>query len=770
MINRSRFNIKFDKILQILCKEIYDSPLSMLRENVQNAYDAILIRKKYDPKMDKGVITISIDGKTIVVSDNGVGMSMENLNKNFWTAGASGKNNEYAKAAGVVGTFGIGAMANFGVCDDMKVVTRYYEDTATITSWVNKEDLANQEECIQTTMEGDTLDAPGTKIIVTLDNEHNISANEAEMYLKPFVQYLTVPVLINGKCISCDSFYLPNKGENELSVESDYQTSNGVSFHYRILLNKNNSFINPRIELRNICSKYYSMTLGDIILNSTAHSLFGLRNGFGLSQIPISSAFGLGGVANLLNLTPTAGRDAISRMSIDFVYQLVTCADNLVAETIAKTEMADNCRELLQYIKSFGHYDLADNVQISIANSEDRIPLSSIQQEIDGKKVMYYRGADKSIINSFDDRDNIVLIPSNDRVRNHIQVHVLKAKKINEISDSPQIISILTSEILASEELSILFKIKSIVEDDYLVQECKVDYAEISHGLSILAQMESSTLHIYMKRDAPDLNTLKKIYKEDYGLFEPFVKDFVRTRLYVKISAYIPSSQKEGADALYEMLQRKKELYTIETSDYGNMDYLMNEYLQGRVNIEDVFRAVNRQKKSQTQTLDSGHVGNVQDVLGTPQLKQGLNPAPIEQDEYDAFPPIMRLESKSKYKILTTSEELNIEGYTSFLALSDKMNHDFRDFFFQPHTTRVIWSMHKIIYVFTHASGNLTLYYEMELKKRLSDYATGGKAIKSATIITADKVYVPINKELVNYFDVSSGKLTFMVRYDSVKN
>ena len=94
MINRSRFNIKFDKILQILCKEIYDSPLSMLRENVQNAYDAILIRKKYDPNMDKGVITISIDGKTIVVSDNGVGMSMENLNKNFWTAGASGKNNE----------------------------------------------------------------------------------------------------------------------------------------------------------------------------------------------------------------------------------------------------------------------------------------------------------------------------------------------------------------------------------------------------------------------------------------------------------------------------------------------------------------------------------------------------------------------------------------------------------------------------------------------------------------------------------------------------
>lgn len=770
MINRSRFNIKFDKILQILCKEIYDSPLSMLRENVQNAYDAILIRKKYDTNMDEGVICIDIEGKNIVVSDNGVGMSLENLNKNFWTAGASGKNNDFAKAAGVVGTFGIGAMANFGVCKDLKVVTRYFEDSKTITSWVNKDDLATQEECIQTTMEGEQLCSPGTKIVVNLDSEHSISANEAELYLKPFVQYLSVPVLINGKNISCRSFYFPEASTTELSVEGDSQTLSGISFHYRILLNKNNSFINPRIELSNISSKYYSSPLGDIILNSSVHTLFGLRNGFGLSQIPISSAFGFGGVANLQNLTPTAGRDAISRVSIDFVSKIVSCADRLVAEAIAESDLADNCRELLQYIKMYGRYDLAGNIQINIANSEDRITLSSVHQEIDGRRAMFYRGTDKSIINSFDDSENIVLIPSNDRIRNQIQIQVLRSKSIKEVNDTPSVINTLATESLSSDELSILFKIKSIIEDDYLVQDCKVDYAEISHGLSILAQMDATVLHIYLKRDASDLNTLKRIYKENYGLFEPFVKDFVRTRLYVKISSYIPSSQKEGADALYEMLQRKKELYTIETSDYGNMDYLMNEYLQGRVNIEEVFKAVNRQKKSQTQTLDSGHVGNVQDVLGTPQVKLSLPEVSTDQDEFDAYPPIMRLDTKSKFKILMTSDDFKIDGYTSFLALSDKMNHDFRDFFFQPHTTRIIWSMHKIIYVFTHASGNLTLYYEMELKKRLSDHATGGKAIKSATIITADKVYVPINRELVNYFDVSSGKLTFMVRYDSVKN
>lgn len=772
MINKSKFNIKFDKILQILCKEIYDSPFSMLRENVQNAYDAILIRKKYDPSLTEGCIDISIEGKNIVVSDNGIGMTQENLNTNYWTAGSSGKNNEQARAAGVVGTFGIGAMANFGVCSDLKVITRSYKDSQTITSWVNKDDLEDpnkQDECIQTTTNGERLDSPGTKIVVTLDDDHNISANEAEHYLTPFVQYLQVPVVVNGKNISCKSFYLPENGITETSFEGDFQTTDGFCFHYRILLNRNN-FINPRIEFRNITYNYTNQVIGDIVLDSSNHTLFGLRNGFGLSQIPSTSIFSLGGIANLANLVPTAGRDAISRLSIDFVTRFINLADKLIAETIANTEMADNSRELLQYIKAHGRYDLSDNIQIGIANSEERIALGKIANVIDGKQVLFYRGSDKSIINSYDDRDKIVLIPSNDRVRNQIQIQVLRTKHINEINDSPQIIRVIANDELVSEELSVLFKIKSVVEDDYLVPDCKVDYAEISHGLSILAQMESSTLHIYIKKNSSDLNTIKRIYKENYSLFEPFVKDFVRIRLYTKISPYIPSSQKEGADALYEMLQRKKELYTIETSDYGNMDYLMNEYLQGRAKIEDVFKAVNRQKKSQTQTLDSGNVGNVHDVLGTPQPQQKQETPTFKQNEYNAYPPIMRLDAESTYKILTTSEDANIEGYTSFLALSDKMNHDFRDFFFQPHTTRVIWSMHKIIYVFTHASGNLTLYYEMELKKRLSDNATGGKAIKSATIITADKIYVPINRELVNYFDVSSGKLTFMVRYDSVKN
>ena len=56
--------------------------------------------------------------------DNGIGMSADDLRNFFWTIGASGKRNAEAKAAGCVGTFGIGGFANFGVCSTLEVISQ----------------------------------------------------------------------------------------------------------------------------------------------------------------------------------------------------------------------------------------------------------------------------------------------------------------------------------------------------------------------------------------------------------------------------------------------------------------------------------------------------------------------------------------------------------------------------------------------------------------------------------------------------------------------
>ena len=117
-------SLKFDsnQMIRLLGVQLYDTPLAMLRENVQNAVDAIRMRmakdKQFTPRVD---VTISIN--SVSIEDNGIGMSADTLRNNYWYAGNSGKNTPEAKEAGVIGHFGIGALANFGVCTELELST-----------------------------------------------------------------------------------------------------------------------------------------------------------------------------------------------------------------------------------------------------------------------------------------------------------------------------------------------------------------------------------------------------------------------------------------------------------------------------------------------------------------------------------------------------------------------------------------------------------------------------------------------------------------------
>ncbi len=116
------FQIETERVIQLLAKQIYQSPLALLRENTQNAFDAIRQRLhkdiNFEPRID-----INLTPELVVISDNGLGMTSQDLEQHYWRAGSSSKNNEEARAAGVVGIFGIGAMANFGIADRLTVET-----------------------------------------------------------------------------------------------------------------------------------------------------------------------------------------------------------------------------------------------------------------------------------------------------------------------------------------------------------------------------------------------------------------------------------------------------------------------------------------------------------------------------------------------------------------------------------------------------------------------------------------------------------------------
>ncbi len=98
------------------------------------------------------------------------------------------------------------------------------------------------------------------------------------------------------------------------------------------------------------------------------------------------------------------------------------------------------------------------------------------------------------------------------------------------------------------------------------------------------------------------------------------------------------------------------------------------------------------------------------------------------------------------------------------------MTDEYYSFFLRPHTTKVIWSTHRIIYVFSLDAGSYTLYYDMELKKHLDNNLTGGDQLQTSTIVTKDKIFVPVPHVLEGYFSLNDGPLHFSIHYDVVED
>lgn len=761
------FNVQIDRILDLLCSQIYDSPLSLLRENVQNAYDAILQRRHIDEHFHNPAIHITIDDNSLSISDNGIGMDDCGLKSHYWTAGSSGKNNPEARAAGVVGTFGVGAMANFGVCTELNVESRLFGSEITWLSGVRKDELSLNTNCIYIKESSEKRSDYGTTIIVTISHDFRLTVDNAMTYLKPYVRFLSVPVYLNDKLISMESYNVTLPANCVDSGTLHYKDSL-FEFDYRIILN-NGVPVLPQCHITNIKYNYLQVN-GDICLKASDSVLFGLRNSFGLAPIAVNSVFHLNGIVNLLNLVPTAGREAVSRESSSFVSKLIALADGIVAEEIAKYPIANNSRELHAYIRNFRRYDLAGYIEIPIGKAETSIKLKDVQKVIEGKTVYYFKGNNKDTIESLKDNSNMILTFSNDYNRAHIQQQVLVNKSIPEIKDDVRVTRVYDDLDLTSEEISILMRTRMVIEDDYSLTNFRLSYADISHSLSLTVREENGILCIYFSRSTTEFDYLKTVYKDSYSLFEQFIKDLVRTRLYPKFSNYLPSATKEGADALFAYLQKKRELFTIENGDLGDVGDMMNDYLSGKRSMQDIINVARANKQKQKQEVNARNVGSVSDVLGGNQAPHGSS-VKNTLDPCMPMPPIMRLDKKIDYKVLRTDgENHDLNNVKLFLSLSDKLYRDYAEFFYQPHTTNVIWSMHRVIFFFTHASNNLTLYYQLDLDRPLGENVKGAKTIPTTTIITKNKIFIPIADEMYDYFNVTQGVLKFMVKYDSVKN
>jgi len=202
--NEINIGSDFGGMFKLVSEKLYSNQKVFLRENVQNAIDAIRELPLYNRSSDSSTcVKIRTNEDFIEIEDNGIGMSLEHMANYFWVLGKSSKNNAESKKYGVIGQFGIGAFANFGVCKSLEVHT-YRKYCNQIKSRVLKKDL-EIGKTLCTIENSNKKNTYGTIIIGELI-ERNLKDSELKKYLGNHIRFIPEKVYYNDELISNQEF------------------------------------------------------------------------------------------------------------------------------------------------------------------------------------------------------------------------------------------------------------------------------------------------------------------------------------------------------------------------------------------------------------------------------------------------------------------------------------------------------------------------------------------------------------------------------------
>ena len=191
-MRKKQFKAESKKLLDMMINSIYTHKEIFLRELISNASDAIdklYFKSLTDDSvgMNRSDFQIRIDtdkdNRTITITDNGIGMTAEELEQNLGTIAKSGSlnfkkenNTEKAEDIEVIGQFGVGFYSAFMVADKVTVVSKAFgSDTA--NEWVS----SGADGYTMTPCEKDTV---GT--VITLHIKENTENENYDEFLEPY--------------------------------------------------------------------------------------------------------------------------------------------------------------------------------------------------------------------------------------------------------------------------------------------------------------------------------------------------------------------------------------------------------------------------------------------------------------------------------------------------------------------------------------------------------------------------------------------------------
>ncbi len=221
MAKQGNIGVTSENIFPIIKKFLYSDNEIFLREIVSNAVDATQKLKtlasvgEFKGELGDQTIHVKLDEKagTITVSDHGIGMTAEEIDKYINQIAFSGAEEFVEKykndAASIIGHFGLGFYSSFMVSKKVEIVTKSYKEGAVPMKW-------SCEGNPEYTMEETQKDDFGTDIILYIDDDNKDFLNKDKIsgLLKKYCRFLPVPIAFGKKQEWKDGKYVDTEEDN----------------------------------------------------------------------------------------------------------------------------------------------------------------------------------------------------------------------------------------------------------------------------------------------------------------------------------------------------------------------------------------------------------------------------------------------------------------------------------------------------------------------------------------------------------------------------
>ncbi len=219
MAKQGNIGVTSENIFPIIKKFLYSDHEIFLRELVSNAIDATQKLKtlasvgEFKEELGDLTIHVSFDKDTIKISDRGIGMTAEEIDKYINQIAFSGAEEFVEKykndAAAIIGHFGLGFYSSFMVSKKVEIVTRSYKEGAVPMKW-------SCDGTPEYTIEETTKEERGTDIILYIDDENKDFLNKEKIngLLTKYCRYLPIPIAFGKKQEWKDGKYVDTDQDN----------------------------------------------------------------------------------------------------------------------------------------------------------------------------------------------------------------------------------------------------------------------------------------------------------------------------------------------------------------------------------------------------------------------------------------------------------------------------------------------------------------------------------------------------------------------------